>query len=293
MANMKIKIGNKLITKNHTPYFIAEIGINHNGDMNIAKKLIDAANATNWDSVKFQKRVPELAVPEDQKGIMRETPWGRMTYLDYKKRIEFGEKEYDEIDTYCKAKPIDWSASPWDMPSVEFLAKYDLPYIKIASATNHDKDILKRCCEIGKPIIVSTGMSTIDEIDDTVNFLEKHSNGDYIILHTNSSYPTNNCDLNLRMIETLQSRYNCLVGYSGHEYEIESSVVAAALGAVMIERHITLSHDMWGTDQKSSLAISGMYLLRNRVLRVYEALGDGVKVLGENELQVRKKLRGI
>jgi N-acetylneuraminate synthase len=292
MANKSIKIGSKELTLNCAPYFIAEIGINHNGDMQITKKLIDAANATNWDSVKFQKRVPDLAVPEEQKAVMRDTPWGRMTYLDYKKRIEFGEDEYDEIDAYCKAKPLDWSASPWDMPSVEFLAKYDLPYIKIASATNADHAILKRCCEMKKPMIVSTGMSTMEEIDDTVNLLEKHSNGDYIILHTNSSYPTKNSELNLRMIETLKNRYNCLVGYSGHEYDIESSVVAAAVGAVVIERHVTLSHDMWGTDQKSSLEISGMYLLRGRVLRVYEAMGDGVKTLGDEELAIRKKLRG-
>jgi len=292
MANKKITINNKTLTPNCEPYFIAEIGINHNGDMQICKKLIDSANATNWDSVKFQKRVPELAVPEDQKSVMRDTPWGRISYLEYKKRIEFGREEFDEIDAYCKSKPLDWSASPWDLPSLEFLAKYDLPYIKIASATNSDNELLKRCCEMKKPLIVSTGMSTMEEIDDTVELLEKHSNGDYIILHTNSTYPTKNSELNLRIIETLQSRYDCLVGYSGHEYNILSSVVAAALGAVIIERHITVSHDMWGTDQKSSLEISGMHMLRNRILRIYEAMGDGVKVLSEEEMQVRKKLRG-
>lgn len=292
MANKEITIGTKTLIPNCKPYFVAEIGINHNGDMQICKKLIDAANATNWDSVKFQKRVPDLAVPEDQKNVMRDTPWGRMTYLDYKKRIEFGRAEYDEIDAYCKSKPLDWSASPWDLPSLEFLSKYDLPFIKIASATNSDHKLLKHCCELRKPLIVSTGMSTIEEIDDTVNLLEKHSDGNYIILHTNSTYPTKNSELNLRVIETLQNRYDCLVGYSGHEYNILSSVVASALGAVIIERHVTVSHDMWGTDQKSSLEISGMHHLRDRVLNIYEAMGSGVKTLSGDELQVRKKLRG-
>ena len=292
MANKEIEIGNRSISNNCVPYFIAEIGINHNGDMNIAKKLIDAANATSWDSVKFQKRVPEHAVPECQKEVMRETPWGSMTYLEYKKRIEFSKGEYDEIDAYCRAKPLDWSASPWDLPSVEFLAAYDLPYIKIASASNSDMDIIKRCCEMRIPIIISCGMSTIKETDNTVNTLEKYGNGDYVILHTNSSYPAKNSDLNLRMIETLRDRYDCLVGYSGHEYDLQPSVVASALGAVVIERHVTLSHELWGTDQRASLEISGMFLLRNRALSVFEAMGDGVKSLSEDELLVRKKLRG-
>ena len=292
MPAKEIKIGNSLIKDGITPYFIAEIGINHNGDMQVVKKLIDAANATGWDSVKFQKRVPELAVPEEQKNVMRETPWGNMTYLEYKKRIEFGRKEYEEIDAYCKAKPLDWSASPWDLPSVEFLKKYDLPYIKIASASNSNEDIVKACCELKTPLLISTGMSTIEEIDDTVNMLEKYSNGNYILLHTNSAYPAKHKDLNLRVIETLKNRYNCLVGYSGHEADLQPTVIAAALGAVVIERHVTLSHDMWGTDQKASLEVNAMYLLKRRVISVLDTLGDGIKTLGDDELNVRKKLRG-
>ncbi|MDR2599832.1 MAG: N-acetylneuraminate synthase family protein [Oscillospiraceae bacterium] len=292
MAKAEIKIGKQTITKDSSPYLIAEIGINHNGDMAIVKKLIDSANATNWDSVKFQKRVPELSVPEDQKAVLRETPWGVMTYLEYKKRIEFDKKEYDEIDLYCRTKPIDWSASPWDIPSVEFLAQYNLPYIKIASALNANVELIKRCCEMNMPLIVSTGMSTIEETDETVELLEKYSNGEYILMHTNSSYPAKNSELNIRMIETLKNRYKCLVGYSGHEQNIIPTVIATALGAVIIERHITVSHDMWGTDQKASLEVHAMYLLRNRVVGVVEALGDGVKELSEDELSVRKKLRG-
>jgi len=292
MANSKIKIGDKIISKNSTPYFIAEIGINHNGDMSVVKKLIDAANATHWDSVKFQKRTPDLTVPEHQKGVLRETPWGTMTYLDYKKRIEFEKTEYDEIASYCSVKPIDWSASPWDIPSVEFLAEYKIPYIKIASAMNTNVDLIKCCCQLKIPLLVSTGMSLIEEVDETVNLLEKYSSGDYILLHTNSSYPAKNSDLNLMLIDTLHNRYNCLIGYSGHEQNLEPTVVAAALGAVVIERHVTLAHEMWGTDQEASLEVNAMYLLRRRVMSVIEAMGNGVKDLSQDEMEVRLKLRG-
>lgn len=292
MANKEIKLGNKIINANSTPYLIAEIGINHNGDIQIAKKLIDAANVTDWDAVKFQKRCPDIAVPEDQKGVMRDTPWGRMTYLDYKKHIEFEKEEYDYIDKYCKEKPIAWSASPWDMPSLEFLLQYDIPFIKIASATNDNKEILIEACESGKPLIVSTGMSTIEEIDTTVELLEKYGNGDYILLHTNSSYPANEDEVNLRVMKTLEERYDCLVGYSGHEMNLEPSVVAAALGAKVIERHVTLSHNMWGTDQKASLEIHAMDMLQKRIISAVAAMGSPEKRIYESEVPIRKKLRG-
>ncbi len=292
MANKEIKLGNKIINANSTPYLIAEIGINHNGDIQIAKKLIDAANVTDWDAVKFQKRCPDIAVPEDQKGVMRDTPWGRMTYLDYKKHIEFEKEEYDYIDKYCKEKPIAWSASPWDMPSLEFLLQYDIPFIKIASATNDNKEILIEACKSGKPLIVSTGMSTIEEIDTTVELLEKYGNGDYILLHTNSSYPANEDEVNLRVMKTLEERYDCLVGYSGHEMNLEPSVVAAALGAKVIERHVTLSHNMWGTDQKASLEIHAMDMLQKRIISAVAAMGSPEKRIYESEVPIRKKLRG-
>lgn len=291
MANNEIYLGNYLVNEESFPYLIAEIGINHNGDIQIAKKLIDAANASLWNCVKFQKREPDLAVPEEQKSVMRETPWGRITYLEYKKKIEFGKEEYDYIDKYCKDKPIAWTASPWDIPSLEFLIQYDLPFIKIASASNADYNLLKVACETEKPLLISTGMSTLQEMDDTVEFLEKYSNGKYILLHTNSEYPAAAADLNLNMIKTLKKRYGCLVGYSGHERDLEPSVIATSLGAKVIERHITLDHDMWGTDHSASLTVPAIAMLRGRMKDVLLMLGNGEKIITEKEKEVRKKLR--
>lgn len=292
MAKQEIKLGEYLVNEHSFPYIIAEIGINHNGDLQIAKKLIDAANACMWNCVKFQKREPNIAVPEEQKNVMRDTPWGRITYLEYKKKIEFGKKEYDYIDKYCKDKPIAWTASPWDIPSLEFLLAYDLPFIKIASASNSDKNMMKLACESRKPLLISTGMSTLQELDELVAFLEKYSAGNYILLHTNSAYPTPAAELNLRMIKTLQNRYHCLVGYSGHEQDLEPTVVAASLGAKVIERHITLNHRMWGTDQAASLSVSGMAMLQGRMKEILVMLGDGEKEITDSEKEVRKKLRG-
>lgn len=292
MARQEIKLGDYVINEVSFPYIIAEIGINHNGDLQIAKKLIDAANACLWNCVKFQKRTPDIAVPETQKNVMRDTPWGEITYLEYKKKIEFDKKEYDYIDKYCKEKPIGWSASPWDIPSLEFLLEYDLPFIKIASASNTNKEILKLACESGKPLLVSTGMSTLKETDELVEFLEKYSDGRYILLHTNSTYPTPPDELNLRMITTLRERYQCLVGYSGHEIDLEPSVIATSLGAKVIERHVTLDHNMWGTDHRASLQVEGMAMLYGRMKEVLTMLGDGKKTVTESELKVRGKLRG-
>ena len=287
----QIKLGNKTVGQNCDPYFIAEIGINHNGDIEIAKRLIDASFAIGWDCVKFQKRTPDIAVPESQKNILRQTPWGEMTYLEYKKRIEFEKPEYDYIDKYCREKPISWSASPWDIPSLEFLAQYDIPFIKLASATNGNEELIKRACQTGKPIIMSTGMSTQEELDKAVSVLEDFSNGNYALLHTNSVYPAPLDSLNLKYIQTIKQRYGCVVGYSGHEQNLEPSVAAVTLGASIIERHVTISHDMWGTDQKSSLEINAMYMLYHRCIDIRKMLGDGEKKLDEDELKVRKKLR--
>lgn len=291
MAKQEINLGNYIINESTFPYIIAEIGINHNGDMQIAKKLIDAANACLWNCVKFQKREPDIAVPEAQKDVIRDTPWGKMTYLEYKKKIEFGKKEYDYIDRYCKEKPIAWTASPWDIPSLEFLLDYDLPFIKIASASNANWNLLKLACESKKPLLVSTGMSSLEEVDETVNFLEKYSSGNYILMHTNSAYPTPASELNLRMITTLKKRYNCLVGYSGHEMDLEPTVVAVSLGAKVIERHITLDHNMWGTDQAASLSVTAMAMLQGRMKEILLMLGDGEKTITESEKEVRRKLR--
>lgn len=292
MAKSEILLGNYVVNENSFPFMIAEIGINHNGDLQIAKKLIDAANACLWDCVKFQKREPDIAVPEAQKNVMRDTPWGKMTYLEYKKRLEFGKAEYDYIDAYCREKPIAWTASPWDIPSLEFLLGYDLPFIKIASASNSDWDLLKLACLSGRPLLVSTGMSTLEEMDRTVSFLEKYANGNFILLHTNSAYPSPASELNLRMIVTLRERYGCLVGYSGHEYDLEPTVVAVSMGAKVIERHVTLDHNMWGTDQAASLTVGAMAMMHGRMKEILLMLGDGNKVITEKEKAVRKKLRG-
>ncbi|MCK5579895.1 MAG: N-acetylneuraminate synthase family protein [Candidatus Omnitrophica bacterium] len=273
------------------PYLIAEIGINHNGDMQIAKQLIDGTFACSWDCVKFQKRNPEVCVPDKQKNIERDTPWGRMTYLEYKYRIEFEKKQFDYIDGYCREKPIDWTMSVWDVDSLRFAAQYDLPFIKIPSAHLANYDLLKEACMTKLPVILSTGMSTLEELDQAVEVLEKFSS-QYVLLHCNSSYPAKTEELNLRMIPKLKERYGCVVGYSGHEYGLEPTVIAVAMGAMVIERHITLDHSMWGTDQHSSIEIQGMDKLFKHVNAASVTLGDGEKYVYESEKSVRMKLRG-
>ena len=272
-------------------YLIAEIGINHNGDLQIAKKLIDAASACQWDCVKFQKRDPDICVPEHQKNVEKETLWGKMTYLEYKKRMEFGKNEYDYINKYCKEKPIDWTVSVWDIPSLEFISQYDVPFIKIPSAKLTDEKLLKKACEIKKTVILSTGMSTLEEIDRAVEIL-KEKNNNFILMHCNSAYPAPNEDLNLKCIQLLKERYKCKIGYSGHEYDLEPTVYAAVLGARFFERHITLDHKMWGTDQASSLEVLAMDILKKRIKDVDSIIGDGVKKVTESEKEIRKKLRG-
>lgn len=272
------------------PYFIGEIGINHNGDMQIAKKLIDAVFACDWDCAKFQKRNPDICVPESQKKVMRDTPWGRMTYLDYKYKIEFGKKEYDLINNYCTEKPLDWTASVWDLDSLSFILDYDVPFIKIPSALLTDLALLKEAALTDIPLIVSTGMSTFEEIDQAVNLITKYGNRP-VLMHTNSSYPTPPDEINLNLIPVLKNRYNCIVGYSGHEYDLEPSVIAVALGAQIIERHITLSHEMWGTDQKASLEVHAMDLLRKRIRDIRTILGSKEKEITLSELPIREKLR--
>lgn len=288
----RIRLGNFEVGKTDEVYFIAEIGINHNGELQIAKRLIDAAFACGWQCAKFQKREPDIAVPDAQKTVIRDTPWGKMTYLEYKKRIEFGSDEYDYISKYCKEKPIAWTASVWDLPSLNFLLEFQVPFLKIPSAKNRDFILVKAICQTGLPVIASTGMSHIEEIDDLVNILEKYTNGNYILMHTNSAYPSPTADVNLRVIELLKKRYQCIVGYSGHEYDIEPSVAAAVLGAQVIERHVTISHDMWGTDQFASLEVHAMDKLRKRVINVMTAMGDGEKRITIQEMECRKKLRG-
>jgi len=275
-----------------SPYLIAELGINHNGNLQIAKRLIDAAFACSWDCVKFQKRNPDLCVPEEQKNITKDTtPWGKMSYLEYKRKIEFGKEEYDYIDKYCKEKPISWTASVWDIDSLNFIKQYDIPFIKIASAKVTDIELVKEVAQTKIPVILSTGMSSLEELDKAVGILKKYSNN-FMIMHTNSSYPAKIEELNLNCIKTLQERYNCEVGYSGHEYGLEPTVFSVVLGAMVIERHITLDRTMWGTDQSSSVEPMGMDMLRKRIKDIKPILGDGIKRVTKSELTIRKKLRG-
>jgi N-acetylneuraminate synthase len=292
VALNQVSIANTTISKNGPVFLIAEIGINHNGSLDITKRLIDGAFACNWNAVKFQKRSPDICVPEHQKNVLRETPWGTMTYLEYRYKMEFGENEYDYIDRYCKEKPITWSASVWDLPSLSFILKYDVPFIKIASAKLIESDLLKEACGSGKVIIVSTGMSTLAEVDEAVNLLEKHAMGNYILMHTNSTYPSPPEELNLNTIPFLKERYQCLVGYSGHEYDLEPSVIAATLGACVVERHITMDHTMWGSDHFASLEMHAADMLCKRIKNVHKVLGKKEKVLTKNELEIKKKLRG-
>jgi N-acetylneuraminate synthase len=277
-------------------YIIAEIGINHNGDLTIAKRLIDIAAAAGCDAVKFQKRDPDVCVPEHQKNVEKDTPWGSMTYLEYKHKTEFGKEEYDEIDEYCKERKIKWSASPWDLRSLDFLLDYDVPFIKIPSAMLTNKPLLEACASSGKKVILSTGMSTKDEISEAVSLLDERitvkSRSSYAILHCNSTYPAPLEELNLSCIKTLKDTYGCEVGYSGHEFRLGTSVAAVYLGATIIERHITLDRSMWGSDHLSSVEPQGLFKLVSGIRELEKAFGNGKINVTESEKPVREKLRG-
>ena len=270
-------------------YIIAEIGINHNGSLDTAKRLIDVAAVAGCNAVKFQKRNPDVCVPEHQKGVIRKTPWGEMTYLDYKKKIEFEKTEYDIIDEYCKHKGIAWSASPWDLDSLEFLLGYDVPFIKLPSAMLTNNELLTSCTNKDKWIIISTGMSTEQEIDHAVSLLKGER---LTVLHCNSSYPAPNSELNLNCIKTLRQRYGVQVGYSGHEFGLTTTMASVYLGAEVLERHITLDRTMWGTDQMCSVEPQGLIKLVRGVRELEEALGSDEIQVTNTEKEVRKKLRG-
>lgn len=271
--------------------FIAEIGINHNGQLHLALELIKHAADCGCDMVKFQKRTPEFCVPDHQKDIMKyNTPWGDITYLEYKHKIEFGEKEYDAIDAYCREANIFWTASAWDLPSVAFLSKYDLPYHKICSPCLIDLNLLESIASQRKHTFISTGMSDMEEIAMAVNVF-RHHQCSFELMHCVSSYPMNNEDANLLVMQTLRERFNCLVGYSGHEVGLQITIGAVALGASSVERHITLSRSMWGSDQAASLGKSGLQRLVRDCRIVSKALGDGAKRVLPCEEMKRKSLR--
>ena len=285
---MELKIRNQSVGGSNPIFFIAEIGINHNGSLENAKRLIDIAAFAGCDAVKFQKRTPHLCVSPKQMKVIRDTPWGKINYLQYRYKVEFEEDEYDEIDKYCKQLGILWFASCWDIPSIDFFDKYDLPCYKIPSACFTDKELLKHYRSKGKPIIASCGMSDETDIDNYFKIIDKDNQ---ILLHTNSSYPAPVEELNMRMISTLKEKYNCLVGYSGHEPGLFTTLLAIPLGASVIERHITLDRNMWGSDHEASIEPKGLNKLIEEIKGAEAALGDGVKKLYSGEEIARQKLR--
>jgi N-acetylneuraminate synthase len=288
MKTIEIK-KNRSIGANQPVYIIAEIGINHNGSLDIARQLIDAAVQAGCDAVKFQKRTPELCVPRDQWNLERETPWGRMTYIEYKHKTEFGYDEYAIIDDYCRIKGIDWFASAWDEPSVDFLEQFNPLMYKLASASLTDLPLLAKVKATGRPFMLSTGMSTQREIEQAVRFVGLDR---VMIAHSTSAYPCPPNELNLRMVQTLQNMYpNTPIGYSGHETGLATTVAAVALGATFVERHFTLDRAMWGSDHAASVEVVGMAKLVRDIRDTEAALGDGIKRVYDSELGPRKRLR--
>jgi N-acetylneuraminate synthase len=282
-----VKIGNKKIGEGQPCFIVAEIGINHNGDINIAKKLIDLAAFAGCDAVKFQKRTIDIVYSAEELAKPRESPFGT-TNGDLKYGLEFGRKEYKEIDKYCRDKKIMWFASCWDEGSVDFIDQFKVPCYKIASASLTDDELLKYTRAKGKPIILSVGMSTLAQVDHAIKVLGKN---DLIILHTCSAYPSEYDELNLKVIPALRERYNLPVGYSGHETGLPSSSAAVAMGACIVERHITLERSMWGSDHAASLGTSGVIKLVRDIRLVEMSLGDGVKKVIEKEISIISKLR--
>lgn len=286
----ELKIGNRMIGEGHPVYIIAEIGINHNGDIEIAKKMIRAAKKAGVDAVKFQKRTPLLCVPLEERSKMRETPWGYITYLEYREHVEFGKKEYTRINDLCKELEIDWFASVWDEEAIDFLEEFDPIAYKVPSAALTDNALIDKLNATGRPIILSTGMSTMEQIRASV----AHFDIDRLaITHATSSYPCDPKELNLRMVPTLAAEFDCPVGYSGHEVGLIPSAVAVGLGATIIERHFTLDRAMWGTDQSASVEPGGMEKLVKYIRVTEQALGDGVKKVYDSELSSLKKLRRV
>jgi N-acetylneuraminate synthase len=288
----EITINGRSVGDGHDTYIVGEIGINHNGDVEIAKQLIDASAHAGIDAVKFQKRTPEVCTPLEQQSKMRETPWGYITYLDYRYKVEFGVDEYQEIDAYCKEKGIDWFVSVWDEPSVDFMEKHFEPVAyKLASASLTDIGLLKKVRATGRPMIISTGMSTWEEVEGAVKEI---GTDDLLICHTTSTYPCPVEELNLKMVETLRSEFpNTPIGYSGHETGLVPSVIAVAFGASFVERHITVDRAMWGSDQSASVEPGGLEKLAKYIRLTNPAVGDGVKKVYESEMGARQKLRVV
>ena len=272
------------------PFLIAEIGINHNGSITFAKQLIDLAVKYNFDCVKFQKRDPDICVPEKQKEMIRETPWGMMTYLDYKKKIEFEKKEFNEIDKYCRERKIKWTASAWDLNSQNFLKQYRLKYNKIASAMITNLEFLEAVAKEKKYTFISTGMCSLKDISKAVNIFKKQK-CKFTLLHCVSTYPAPINKLNLNTILTLKRKYKCDIGYSGHESSVTPSVIAYIIGATVIERHITLDRSMWGTDQSASLEETGIKSFSSLLNVAKSVFGNGKKIKTLDDKKIEKKFR--
>lgn len=285
----QVKIGEVAVGDGAPCYVVAEIGINHNGDLGLARKLIDAAFVAGAQAVKFQKRTIDVVYSAEELAKPRENPFGP-TNGDLKRGLEFGQADFANIDRYCKEKQFTWFASCWDEASVDFIEKFAPPAYKIASASLTDDNLLRHHKATGRPIILSTGMSTLEQCDHAVEIL---GGDNLIILHTTSTYPARVADLNLRMIPVLRERYGVPIGYSGHEVGLATSYAAAALGACMIERHITLDRASWGSDQAASVEPQGLMKLVRDVRAIEQAMGDGVKRVIEDEIPIMKKLRRV
>ena len=287
----EIIVGNKRISDDSPLFFVAEIGINHNGDLDLAKEIIDIAVFCGADAVKFQKRTLELCIPDEMKDRVKETPWGEMTYYEYKQRLEFGDSEYREIDSYCKEKGIMWSASAWDVPSLNFLEERGVPFHKIPSPQLTNRELLIAAKKTNKPVFLGTGMSTVEEMEKAIHIFKNYP---LVIMHCNSDYPSKNGDLNLSYIPKLIELYpEHIIGYSGHEEGISASLVAATLGAKVIERHVTKNRAMWGTDQAASIELSGLRRIVRDLKKLPIWLGNGNKVVTPSEELMKKKLRNV
>lgn len=283
-----INIGERWVGEGYPTFIIAEIGINHNGDLTIAKRLIDVAVMAGCDAVKFQKRTPEKAVPLEYQNVMRETPWGLMSYLEYRQKVELGYEEFAEINRYCEEKNIPWFASCWDEDSVDFIEQFSPPCYKVASATLTDSNLLQKIKSTDNPILLSTGMSTIEEIEAAVALLGTEN---LLLAHSTSTYPCPSEELNLRVILTLKSKFDCPIGYSGHEVGLQTTFAAVTMGAKFVERHITLDRAMWGSDQAASVEPWGLMRLVRDIRVIEKAMGDGKKRVYESEMKARNKLR--
>ncbi|MDP9121104.1 MAG: N-acetylneuraminate synthase family protein [Acidobacteriota bacterium] len=291
MSRATVRIGDRSVGDGEPVLVIAEIGINHNGSLEMAKKLIDGAYLSGVGAVKFQKRTPERCVPAEQWHQERDTPWGRMTYIEYRQRMEFGQAEFETIDRYCRERGVLWFASCWDEESVDFIERFDPPCYKIASASLTDGDLLRKLRSTGRPLILSTGMSTMEEIEEAVHLLGREQ---LLIAHATSTYPCPPAELNLRMIETLRRKFpECPIGYSGHETGLAPTWAAVVLGASFVERHITLDRALWGSDQAASVEIGGFLRLVSNIRDIEGAMGDGVKRVYPAEQKQAEKLRRV